>query len=124
MGDDGVREWTNNSHPEAIPFLSSTVPIPNLPSLLTCTTPSRGACGHLLTIHPTALSPSLFIAPTLHRLFLSRYRYGEVGDVYIPRDHHTGDPRGFAFVRFKNRDDAEEAMKQEDDKVSGGLEKS
>lgn len=27
-------------------------------------------------------------------------RYGEVGDVYIPRDRFTQESRGFAFVRY------------------------
>lgn len=26
-------------------------------------------------------------------------RCGEVGDIYIPRDRHTRESRGFAFVR-------------------------
>ena len=26
--------------------------------------------------------------------------YGEVSDCYIPRDHATGQSRGFGFVRF------------------------
>ena len=26
--------------------------------------------------------------------------WGEVGDVYIPRNYDTGKPRGFAFVRY------------------------
>jgi arginine/serine-rich splicing factor 2 len=34
-------------------------------------------------------------------------KYGEVGDVYVPRDHLTKQNRGFAFVRFKDRNDAE-----------------
>jgi len=28
-------------------------------------------------------------------------RYGDVGDVYIPRDKHTRESRGFAFVRYE-----------------------
>ena len=27
-------------------------------------------------------------------------KYGEVGDVYIPRDRFTRESRGFAFVRY------------------------
>ena len=38
-------------------------------------------------------------------------KYGELGDVYIPRDYQTRQPRGFAFVRFANRSDGEEAQK-------------
>ena len=36
-------------------------------------------------------------------------KYGEVGDVYIPRDHVTQESRGFAFVRFVDEKDAEDA---------------
>ena len=36
--------------------------------------------------------------------------YGDVGDVYIPRSHGSSDPRGFAFVRFLDKKDAEDAM--------------
>uniref|UniRef100_A0A2K5WZV1 RRM domain-containing protein n=1 Tax=Macaca fascicularis TaxID=9541 RepID=A0A2K5WZV1_MACFA len=43
---------------------------------------------------------------SLRRVF---EKYGRVGDVYIPREHHTKAPRGFAFVRFHNRRDAEDA---------------
>eukprot|EP00595_Chromulina_sp_UTEXLB2642_P000067 CAMPEP_0196762110 /NCGR_PEP_ID=MMETSP1095-20130614/1478_1 /TAXON_ID=96789 ORGANISM="Chromulina nebulosa, Strain UTEXLB2642" /NCGR_SAMPLE_ID=MMETSP1095 /ASSEMBLY_ACC=CAM_ASM_000446 /LENGTH=223 /DNA_ID=CAMNT_0042112475 /DNA_START=41 /DNA_END=713 /DNA_ORIENTATION=- len=41
-------------------------------------------------------------------------KYGEVGDVYIPRVMGSSEPRGFAFVRFLNRNDAEEAMRAMD----------
>ena len=27
-------------------------------------------------------------------------KFGEIGDVYIPRDRNTGEGRGFGFVRF------------------------
>jgi RNA recognition motif-containing protein len=33
-------------------------------------------------------------------------KYGEVRDVYIPLDHSTGRPRGFAFVEFFDGRDA------------------
>lgn len=36
--------------------------------------------------------------------------FGEVGDIFIPRDRMTGDSRGFAFVRFRQKGDAERAM--------------
>ena len=40
---------------------------------------------------------------------LLRYfeKYGRVGDIYIPRDPRSRESRGFAFVRFNNRHDAE-----------------
>ena len=36
-------------------------------------------------------------------------KYGEVGDVYIPR-RKDGESRGFAFVRYYEKRDAEDAM--------------
>lgn len=36
--------------------------------------------------------------------------WGEVGDVYIPRNYDTGKPRGFAFVRYCKIADAERAL--------------
>ena len=49
-------------------------------------------------------------------------RYGEVGDVYIPRDRFTKESRGFAFVRFFDRRDAEDAMEKMDGYVLDGRE--
>nr|CAB3500631.1 unnamed protein product [Digitaria exilis] len=37
-------------------------------------------------------------------------RYGDVIDIYIPRDRRTGDSRGFAFVRYNYEDEAQEAV--------------
>jgi len=34
-------------------------------------------------------------------------RFGEIGDCYMPRDHVSKESRGFAFVRFRDRRDAE-----------------
>lgn len=44
---------------------------------------------------------------TLRRKFS---RYGEIGDVYIPKDRRNGESRGFAFVRFYSKRDAEDAI--------------
>lgn len=49
-------------------------------------------------------------------------RFGEVGDVYIPRDRHTHESRGFAFVRFYDKRDAEEAMDTMDGRKLDGRE--
>lgn len=39
-------------------------------------------------------------------------RFGDLGDVYLPRNYSTNEPRGFAFVRFTNRLDGEDALKE------------
>lgn len=81
------------------------LPLPSSPSWWCC--PSRA--GAL---------PSLSFSPPHHLLLSSSDRYGEIGDIYIPRDHRSGDSRGFAFVRFRSREDAESAMNKEDGRVS------
>ncbi|XP_035672596.1 serine/arginine-rich splicing factor 10-like isoform X3 [Branchiostoma floridae] len=37
-------------------------------------------------------------------------KYGPIVDVYIPLDHFTRHPRGFAYVQFEDVRDAEDAM--------------
>ncbi|EOD31364.1 hypothetical protein EMIHUDRAFT_77886, partial [Emiliania huxleyi CCMP1516] len=36
-------------------------------------------------------------------------RYGEIEDVYLPRDRETGKPKGFGFVTYRDHRDASEA---------------
>ena len=45
-------------------------------------------------------------------------RFGEIADVFIPRDRQ-GEPRGFAFVRFYNKRDAEDAKSLDGRMVDG-----
>ncbi|XP_066349783.1 serine/arginine-rich splicing factor SC35-like isoform X2 [Miscanthus floridulus] len=47
-------------------------------------------------------------------------RYGEVVDIYIPRDRRTGDSRGFAFVRYNYEDEAQDAIDGLDGMRFGG----
>lgn len=41
-------------------------------------------------------------------------RIGRVRDVYIPRDYHSQQPKGFAFVEFASSDQAKEAQAEMD----------
>lgn len=49
-------------------------------------------------------------------------KYGDVGDVYIPRDRFSHESRGFAFVRFFDKRDADDAMESMDGAVMDGRE--
>lgn len=49
-------------------------------------------------------------------------KYGKVGDIYIPRNYRTQESRGFAFVRFYDRRDAEDALERLDGKQLDGRE--
>uniref|UniRef100_J3MN39 RRM domain-containing protein n=1 Tax=Oryza brachyantha TaxID=4533 RepID=J3MN39_ORYBR len=49
-------------------------------------------------------------------------KYGDVVDIYIPRDRRTGDSRGFAFVRYKYEDEAQKAVDRLDGRVVDGRE--
>ena len=47
--------------------------------------------------------------------------YGEVGDVYIPRQFGSTEPRGYAFVRFIDKNAAEDAMRSLNETEFEGL---
>merc|ERR1711928_146211 len=49
-------------------------------------------------------------------------KYGDVGDVYIPKDRFSRESRGFAFVRFYDRRDGEDAMHAMDGRMMDGRE--
>eukprot|EP00793_Prasinoderma_coloniale_P006056 PRCOL_00004530-RA len=47
---------------------------------------------------------------TIRNMFEDTTPGAEITDVYIPRDRATGQPRGFAFVRYREKAAAEDAM--------------
>lgn len=49
-------------------------------------------------------------------------RYGDIGDVHIPRDRRTSRSRGFGFVRFYDRRDADYAIERVDGRFVNGRE--
>ncbi|KAI5078207.1 hypothetical protein GOP47_0005878 [Adiantum capillus-veneris] len=51
--------------------------------------------------------PGAFRAEDLRAPFK---RFGPLRDIYLPRDYHTGEPRGFGFVQYLDPLDAEEAQ--------------
>lgn len=71
---------------------------------------------------PAATNPASPPAPGTSRLVFSHERYGELGDVYMPRDLRTGEPRGFAFVRFMDQRDADDAIDRMDGEFFAGRE--
>jgi FUS-interacting serine-arginine-rich protein 1 len=56
------------------------------------------------------------VAPTIttEDLQTAFGRIGEVRDVYIPRDYHSQQPKGFAFIEYANPDMALEAREEMD----------
>jgi RNA recognition motif-containing protein len=40
-------------------------------------------------------------------------KYGEVKDIYLPKDRASGRPRGFAFVRYAEQSEADAAVAAE-----------
>lgn len=51
-------------------------------------------------------------------------KYGRIGDVYIPKDYRTKESRGFGFVRYFNKHDAEDAIDGLDGRKYDGRELS
>ncbi|GIL51359.1 hypothetical protein Vafri_7360 [Volvox africanus] len=49
-------------------------------------------------------------------------KFGELRDVYIPRDYYTQRSRGFGFIEFRDARDADEAIYQTDRTVLDGRE--
>merc|ERR1719348_2409824 len=57
---------------------------------------------------------NLTFRTTVEQLQKAFSKFGDIGDVYIPRDHRTKESRGFAFIRFYDRHDADDAMDEMD----------
>lgn len=51
-------------------------------------------------------------------------RYGKIGDCYIPKDFRTKESRGFGFVRYFSKNDAEDAIDALDGRKYDGRELS
>lgn len=77
----------------------------------------------MCTSHTQSIADYLSHSLGLWRLeTTNEYRSGKLGDVYIPRDMRTGDPRGFAFVRYLDQRDADDAMDRLDGEKLNGRE--
>ena len=51
---------------------------------------------------------------TPHDLHQAFGRIGEIRDVYIPRDYHSQQPKGFAFIEYATTEQAKEARDEMD----------
>ncbi|KAL6576699.1 Arginine/serine-rich splicing factor scl25a transcript I [Orobanche minor] len=49
-------------------------------------------------------------------------QFGPVKDVYLPRDYHSGEPRGFGFIQYVDPADAADAKHQMDGQILQGRE--
>ncbi|ESO08793.1 hypothetical protein HELRODRAFT_97732 [Helobdella robusta] len=65
---------------------------------------------------------NLTFRTTVESLRKAFEKYGEIGDVYIPRDRYTQESRGFGFVRFYDERDAEDAIDGMDGRIMDGRE--
>ena len=122
MGDPRTPE-------EEQPYYS--VYVRNLPFIITC-----ALCARALRQGRPALAARVAArAPTRWGAMRARARaprrraedlrsqfciYGDLKDVYLPKDYYTGRLRGFAYVQFLSLDDAKEAIRKEDGVVVEG----
>ncbi|CAI0466589.1 unnamed protein product [Linum tenue] len=49
-------------------------------------------------------------------------KYGPVKDIYLPKNYHTGEPRGFGFVKYRYGEDAAIAKERMNHRFIGGRE--
>ncbi|CAJ1377641.1 unnamed protein product [Effrenium voratum] len=62
-----------------------------------------------LKVDVTGAIPENWNAEKLRREF---ERFGDIGDVFVPRERYSDRPRPFAFVRFVDEREATEAIKE------------
>mmetsp|Transcript_1176 Transcript_1176/g.2225 ORF Transcript_1176/g.2225 Transcript_1176/m.2225 type:complete len:169 (+) Transcript_1176:64-570(+) len=62
-----------------------------------------------LKVDVTGAIPESWNADELRKLF---DKFGDIGDVFVPRERFSDRPRPFAFVRFVDDTDATEAIKE------------
>lgn len=68
----------------------------------------RGPVDDTSTIRVTSLSEE-----TTENDLMALFRpFGPISRIYLAKDKITGESKGFAFINFINRDDAERAMNQ------------
>ncbi len=46
-------------------------------------------------------------------------KYGPVKDVYLPKDHMTGKPRGFAYVKYESEQAADDCLANPEFELEG-----
>lgn len=49
-------------------------------------------------------------------------KFGDIGDIHIPKDRWSGENKGFAFIRFYTKREAEDAMDRMDGRRVDGRE--
>jgi arginine/serine-rich splicing factor 2 len=83
--------------------------------------PSRGPPPAISGLHSLKVD-NISYQTTQNELRRMFERYGEIGDVHIPRDRHSRQSRGFGFVRFTSKKDADYAVSRMDGRYVDGRE--
>ena len=74
--------------------------------------PAQQKRTSLLVRNIVPATQDIHIKPDELRTFFSEF--GEVRDIYIPRDYYSQKSRGFCFVEFLRYDDAKKALDKTD----------
>ena len=83
--------------------------------------PSRGPPPAISGLHSLKVD-NISYQTTQNELRRMFERYGDIGDVHIPRDRHSRQSRGFGFVRFTSKKDADYAVSRMDGRYVDGRE--